>query len=29
MKVIILGDRHTLCRHPFYRRLWQYIEALK
>ncbi|MBQ9357795.1 MAG: AAA family ATPase [Prevotella sp.] len=29
MKVIILGDRSTLCRHPFYRRLWQYIKALK
>ena len=29
MKVIILGDRPTLTRHPFYRKLWQYIEALK
>ena len=29
MKLIILGDRHTLCQHPFYRRLWQYIEGLK
>ena len=29
MKLIILGDRHTLCRHPFYRKLWQYVEALK
>ena len=29
MKVIILGDRHTLTRHPFYRKLWQYIQALK
>ena len=29
MKVIIVGDRHTLCRHPFYRRLWQYVEALR
>ena len=29
MKLIILGDRHTLCRHPFYRKLWQYIQALK
>ena len=29
MKVIILGDRQTLTRHPFYRKLWQYIEALK
>ena len=29
MKLIILGDRHTLCRHPFYRKLWEYVEALK
>ena len=29
MKVIILGDRHTLTRHPFYRQLWQYIQALQ
>jgi superfamily I DNA and/or RNA helicase len=29
MKLIILGDRQTLCRHPFYRKLWQYVEALK
>ena len=29
MKVIILGDRQTLTRHPFYRKLWEYIEALK
>lgn len=28
MKVIILGDRSTLCRHPFYRKLWEYIKAL-
>ena len=28
MKVIILGDRHTLAKHPFYRRLWQYIHHL-
>lgn len=28
MKVIILGDRQTLCQHPFYRRLWQYIAHL-
>jgi len=29
MKVIILGDPDTLCRHPFYRRLYRYIEALR
>ncbi len=28
MKLIILGDRHTLCQHPFYRKLWEYIQAL-
>ena len=28
MKLIILGDRYTLCRHPFYQKLWQYIQAL-
>jgi superfamily I DNA and/or RNA helicase len=28
MKLIILGDRTTLCRHPFYRKLWEYIKAL-
>ena len=29
MKLIILGDSHTLCRHPFYHKLWQYVQALK
>ena len=29
MKLIILGDRSTLCRHPFYRKLWEYIQAMK
>jgi len=29
MKLIILGDHHTLRRHPFYRKLWQYIQALR
>ena len=29
MKLIILGDRETMTRHPFYRQLWQYIEELR
>ena len=29
MKVIILGNRQTLTRHPFYRQLWQYVEELR
>ncbi len=29
MKLIILGDTATMTRHPFYRRLYEYIEALK
>ena len=29
MKVIILGNRQTLTRHPFYRQLWQYVESLR
>ena len=29
MKLIILGDRSTLMRHPFYRQLGQYINSLK
>lgn len=29
MKLIILGDRQTMTRHPFYRKLWQYIQSLK
>ena len=28
MKLIILGDRQTLCRHKFYRQLWQYVRQL-
>ncbi len=28
MKLIILGDKQTMTRHPFYRQLWQYIEQL-
>jgi len=29
MKLIILGDKATMMRHPFYRQLAQYIEQLK
>ena len=29
MKVIILGDRQTLTRHPFYRKLYQYVQSLR
>ena len=29
MKLIILGDTHTMTRHPFYKKLYEYIEALK
>ena len=29
MKLIIIGDAQTLCHHPFYRRLREYIEGLK
>ena len=29
MKVIILGDSNTLTRHPFYRKLYQYVKSLR
>ncbi len=29
MKLIIIGDRSTLTRHPFYRKLWQYVQSLR
>lgn len=29
MKLIILGDRQTMTKHPFYRKLWEYIAALR
>ena len=29
MKLIILGDAQTMTRHPFYRKLYEYIKALK
>ena len=28
MKIIILGDASTMTRHPFYKKLYEYIEAL-
>ena len=27
MKLVILGDTQTLCKHPFYKRLMEYVEA--
>ena len=29
MKLILIGDTSTLCRHPFYRRLRDYIQSLR
>ena len=29
MKILLIGHRATLCRHPFYRRLMEYIQALE
>jgi len=29
MKLIILGDRQTLCQHPFYRKLARYVDSLR
>ena len=29
MKLIILGDAQTLTRHSFYRRLYEYVQAMK
>ena len=28
MKLMILGDPATLCRHPFYKRLYDYVRSL-
>ena len=29
MKLIILGNKDTMTRHPFYKKLWDYIQSLK
>ncbi|MBQ6062128.1 MAG: AAA family ATPase [Prevotella sp.] len=29
MKLIILGDKTTMMRHPFYKKLYEYVEGLK
>ena len=28
MKLIILGNKDTMTKHPFYKKLWEYIEAI-
>ena len=28
MKLIILGNKETMTKHPFYKKLWEYIEAI-
>ena len=28
MKLIILGNKNTMTEHPFYKKLWEYIEAI-
>ena len=28
MKLIILGNKDTMTQHPFYKRLWEYVEAI-
>lgn len=29
MKLVILGNSATLCRHPFYKKLYEYILSLQ
>ena len=29
MKLIILGDKTTMTHHPFYKKLYEYVEGLK
>ena len=28
MKLIILGNKETMTKHPFYKKLWEYVEAI-
>ena len=28
MKIIILGNKDTMTKHPFYKKLWEYVEAI-
>lgn len=28
MKLIILGNKNTMTKHPFYKKLWEYVEAI-
>ena len=28
MKLIILGNKDTMTKHPFYKKLWEYVEGL-
>ena len=29
MKLIILGNKETLTQHPFYKKLWEYVQEIK
>ena len=29
MKLIILGNKDTMTKHPFYKKLWEYVEGIK
>ena len=29
MKLLILGNKDTMTKHPFYKKLWEYVEALQ
>ena len=28
MKLIILGNKDTMTKYPFYKKLWEYVEAI-